>query len=297
MKFKYLIVFIYLFAALSAAAQKAAIAHESAVGKILAKAPWQKEKITKGVVWQHYHFPDLFGARQHVSVLDIDLNQKTLKVNIAYRDSLLLPTSTLAGGAGAIAAINGNYFHTEEGGSVCFLKVNGHILDTSRTDLTERLFLDQLDDIAFTVDASNKAGIMICPPAGWQSLKNIPTILSAGPVLMSEGKLVTPGPHSFNDSRYGRSGAGITLDNHFILITVDGNTSGSAGMTITEFARLFVSFGCVRAMNLDGGGSATMWIKGKPDKGVVSHPSDNKLFDHKGERAVANAIVVTVDNR
>jgi exopolysaccharide biosynthesis protein len=50
-------------------------------------------------------------------------------------------------------------------------------------------------------------------------------------------------------------------------------------------------------MNLDGGGSATMWIKGKPDKGVVSHPSDNKLFDHKGERAVANAIVVTVDNR
>jgi exopolysaccharide biosynthesis protein len=49
-------------------------------------------------------------------------------------------------------------------------------------------------------------------------------------------------------------------------------------------------------MNLDGGGSAAMWIKGKPHKGIVSHPSDNKAFDHLGERAIANAIVITMSN-
>jgi exopolysaccharide biosynthesis protein len=113
---------------------------------------------------------------------------------------------------------------------------------------------------------------------------------------MSQGNIVTPVPHSFNDSRYGRSGAGIAAANHLILITVDGNTSGSAGMTIPEFAQLFKVFGCVRAMNLDGGGSATMWIKGQPENGIVSHPSDNKTFDHKGERAVANAVVIVMNN-
>ena len=279
--------------ALSTNAQNAAVFAQEPTRNILTKAPWQKEVVAKGVVWQKRHFPELFGARQHVSVLDIDLNHKSLQVKIAYQDTLLLPTSTLAREAAAIAAINGNYFHTEKGGSVCFLKIDGNILDTSRTDLTERLFLDQLDDIALTMDATKKVDIVKCPPAGWKSLKNIPTILSAGPVLVWEGKVRMPVPHSFNDKRYGRSGAGITADNHLILITVDGNTTESAGMTIAEFARLFEALGCKRAMNLDGGGSATMWINGKPDKGVVSHPSDNKRFDHQGERAVANAVIIT----
>jgi hypothetical protein len=32
-----------------------------------------------------------------------------------------------------------------------------------------------------------------------------------------------------------------------------------------------------------------MWIA---EKGVVNYPCDNKKFDHEGERAVSNAIVV-----
>jgi exopolysaccharide biosynthesis protein len=46
--------------------------------------------------------------------------------------------------------------------------------------------------------------------------------------------------------------------------------------------------GCRDALNLDGGGSSTMVFDGN----IVNHPSDNKKFDHQGERVVANAIVV-----
>jgi exopolysaccharide biosynthesis protein len=49
---------------------------------------------------------------------------------------------------------------------------------------------------------------------------------------------------------------------------------------------------CVDALNLDGGGSSTMVIRGQPNNGVVNYPSDNKKFDHEGEREVANALVV-----
>ena len=47
--------------------------------------------------------------------------------------------------------------------------------------------------------------------------------------------------------------------------------------------------GCTEAINLDGGGSSTMYIK---DEGVINFPSDNKQHDHEGERPVSNAILV-----
>jgi len=45
-------------------------------------------------------------------------------------------------------------------------------------------------------------------------------------------------------------------------------------------------------MNLDGGGSSTLYVNGATETGVVNHPSDNKKFDHLGQRPVANIIYV-----
>ena len=45
-----------------------------------------------------------------------------------------------------------------------------------------------------------------------------------------------------------------------------------------------IRLGALDAVNLDGGGSATMWINGL---GVVNHPTDST-----GERPVSNAVVV-----
>jgi len=120
----------------------------------------------------------------------------------------------------------------------------------------------------------------------------MPTIISAGPPLILEGKTVKFISNTFNDKRFSRTGAGLTKNNHLLLITVDGNSEQSAGMTIAEFAQIFKAFNCINALNLDGGGSTTMWIKGEPDTGIVNHPTDNKKFDHYGERKIANAIIL-----
>ena len=45
-----------------------------------------------------------------------------------------------------------------------------------------------------------------------------------------------------------------------------------------------VCVGCVDAINLDGGGSTTMWTK---DKVIVNFPSDKT-----GERPVSNALLI-----
>jgi len=45
-----------------------------------------------------------------------------------------------------------------------------------------------------------------------------------------------------------------------------------------------LKLGCVDAINLDGGGSTTMWIH---QKGIVNFPSDKT-----GERPVSNALLI-----
>ena len=46
------------------------------------------------------------------------------------------------------------------------------------------------------------------------------------------------------------------------------------------------------AINLDGGGSTTLWITNYKDNGVVNFPTDNKKWDHEGERKVANVVLL-----
>ena len=255
-------------------------------------ADWNSKQVQENITWRSRYFTELFGSKQYINLLDIDLNDTSIKPFIAWQDTVLLTTHEMAEREKAVAAVNGNFFHTKNGGSVCFLKINGKIIDTSRTDLSDHLFLDELDDAAIIIDQKGKMGIISCPPAGWKSISQMPTIISAGPPLIIKGQTVKFIPHTFNDKKFSRTGAGLTKNNHLLLITVDGNSEQSAGMRIAEFAQIFKAFNCINAINLDGGGSTTMWIKGQPDSGIVSHPTDNKKFDHYGERKIANAIIL-----
>lgn len=99
-------------------------------------------------------------------------------------------------------------------------------------------------------------------------------------------KGITEGLSSkFVDSRHPRTGIGITKDKRkLFLIAIDGRQPGlSIGMTLKELAELFIKLDCYSSLNLDGGGSTTMWLNGK----VVNSPSDPT-----GERPVSDAILI-----
>lgn len=114
-------------------------------------------------------------------------------------------------------------------------------------------------------------------------------VLAGGPLLLWDGRTVASQPVGFNVTHHPRTALGVTEDEHLLLVTVDGRAPEAAGLTIRELAWVMQGLGCTSAMNLDGGGSTTMWVDGR---GVVSYPSDNEMYDHAGERAVANAVVV-----
>lgn len=89
--------------------------------------------------------------------------------------------------------------------------------------------------------------------------------------------------------RHPRTAIAKTADNHLLLITVDGRREDkSAGMTAKELTIFLKNwFKPQYALNLDGGGSTTMCVKGQGDPAthVVNYPTDNGQFDHAGERA------------
>ncbi|MBL8182090.1 MAG: phosphodiester glycosidase family protein [Blastocatellia bacterium] len=90
---------------------------------------------------------------------------------------------------------------------------------------------------------------------------------------------------SFVETRHPRTAVAKLKDGKFLMITVDGRSEDSAGIDLYDLAKLLLEFGATDAMNLDGGGSTTMFLDGK----VVNKPSDPT-----GERKVGDAILVTL---
>jgi hypothetical protein len=109
-------------------------------------------------------------------------------------------------------------------------------------------------------------------------------VVGGAPQLLASGRVVTDDNcGTYFCSRNPRSGIGYTEDGKILLVVVDGRSSSSIGVTPVGFAHVFKNLGATSALNLDGGGGATMWVKGK---GVVNVPSDGS------ERVVSNAVLV-----
>ncbi|HAB16892.1 MAG TPA: phosphodiester glycosidase family protein [Verrucomicrobiota bacterium] len=109
-------------------------------------------------------------------------------------------------------------------------------------------------------------------------LTGVTTAIGGGPTLVRNGKAMEWSGFLL---RHPRSAVGWNQDQIF-LVEVDGRQSQSVGMTFPELADFLVKLGCQNAMNLDGGGSATMWVFGQ----VMNSPSEGQ------ERPGANALVV-----
>ncbi|NOT47653.1 MAG: phosphodiester glycosidase family protein [Acidobacteria bacterium] len=90
---------------------------------------------------------------------------------------------------------------------------------------------------------------------------------------------------AFAETRHPRTAVAKLNDGKFLMITVDGRSESSGGISLQDLAEYLLSLGAVDAMNLDGGGSTTMFLDGK----VVNTPSDKE-----GERKIGDAILVTL---
>lgn len=150
------------------------------------------------------------------------------------------------------------------------------------TNALSRLRVRDRVDVLFTYATS-----LGTSPADWQRADDI---VSGAGLLLWRGREVAAwkeeqlSMQGFVNARHPRTLIGRDRDGDTWLVVVDGRQPGhSVGMSLPELTALSRRLGLVDALNLDGGGSTTMVVKGK----VVNRPSDPL-----GPRPVSDAIVV-----
>jgi exopolysaccharide biosynthesis protein len=124
-------------------------------------------------------------------------------------------------------------------------------------------------------------------------LEEAVTALGGGPIMIQGGRQQVFGNKAPNPKlpntikhiwdQHPRSALGWNRE-AFFLVAVDGRMPGwSEGWKIPELAEFMrKELGCTEAINLDGGGSTSLWFDGE----LRNHPADGE------ERPVANALLV-----
>lgn len=137
--------------------------------------------------------------------------------------------------------------------------------------------------------------------ASWQELAPDVggDVLQAGPMLVTAGRpMIHPGEdpegfsaeaHQFDSDitkgRYPRAALGLT-ESELIAVATEGRADAEAGLTMAELARAMAEFGAREAINLDGGGSASLVVGGA----LVNTPREEHGVELVGGREVATAL-------
>ena len=245
-------------------------AQTSADSLTIVSTQWETSVASDGIVHKRALIPSLYKGPQHINLIEIPANRK-LHYGIGVDESMVR-ISQLAPEHQALAAINGSFYNMQKGNSVCYLRLGKEVVDTTTT----QEFKLRVTGAVYT---HKKKG----------------SVLASGPLLMEDGKTSDWDmcDSSFVATKHPRSAIFTTKGKKTVLITVDGRSKGNAiGVSIPELAHLIRILGGEDALNLDGGGSTTLWMKEAPDNGVVNCPSDNGKFDHQGERRIPNIIYV-----
>jgi hypothetical protein len=124
-------------------------------------------------------------------------------------------------------------------------------------------------------------------------------LLQAGPMLVRDGVcLIEAGTDSegFSDGarqfdsdisagRHPRAALGVSMT-ELIAVVCDGRTETEAGLELGELARTMIELGATDAINLDGGGSATLVAGGE----LVNVPHEEHGMPIPGGRSVPTAL-------
>jgi hypothetical protein len=126
-------------------------------------------------------------------------------------------------------------------------------------------------------------------------------LLQAGPLLVADRQVAfvagqdaegfTAGARQFDsditDGRHPRAALAVT-DDRLLLIACDGRTDDESGMTLPELSAALMELGAIDALNLDGGGSASLVYDGR----LQNRPREKHGVDLFDGRAIVTAIVL-----
>lgn len=286
---------------------------------------WTVSTVAEGITYYAFEgLEPITNAKQRIYVTDIDLSTPTYAVKLGYYPSTTTASKVFREN-NALACINAGY----EAGSIWIRFENRNKSAIPNNFITSGnyqipqwkseagLYLDNDQDVQ--IEFTGK-GLDV---EGWRTTylaksKTVTNMITSAPMLIDNYKPVgvdfcknhpvqysscgeDPYVHQASKTNP-RTAIAKTEQNHVQFIVVDGRRDGvSRGISAAELTQfLEKNFKPQYALNLDGGGSSTMCVKGQGDATthVVNYPTDNMsskgkdgspqeasgVPDHAGER-------------
>ncbi|MFP5079273.1 phosphodiester glycosidase family protein [Pedobacter sp. JCM 36344] len=256
------------------------------------KTKWTKKaiKANSKLITHHFNDQNLFGSNQNISYIEVKNKKRSAVFVIGQELKILKPTSAFGLESNALAAINGTFFDVKNGGSVDLIKVDGSVVTQNRLGQGGNRSAHQQAAILIT---DGKLNIKKWDGStDWEVKERADNMMVTGPLMSINNMETFLDSGSFSVTRHPRTAVGLKPGGRVILLTVDGRNDNSSGMSLFELRKIMRWLGCTSSINLDGGGSSTLWVAGEGENGVVNYPTDNKKWDHTGERNVANTILL-----
>ena len=159
----------------------------------------------------------------------------------------------ICGENGGLLALNGSAFvddGSSEGGIISGLAIcSGTSLGTAMGATGDKRLELRQDDRMYVVDSADPVG------------EGTRDACEFGPALIVDGKNVTEGS-SWNTPQP-RAVIGQSDRLETMMVVIEGRLTDSMGCGIAPIAEKLLEYGCVQAMNLDGGTSAILYYKGQ----------------------------------
>ncbi len=241
---------------------------------IITDNSWQDENIAITIT-------EYYESDTAIYVADIVLSSaeylQTALAQSAYGRNVTEKTSEIAESAGAILAINGDYYGAQESGYVIR---NGVLYRSDGSSGQEDLVI--YSDGSFGIISEDEV-------TAEELLENgAMQTLSFGPALIVDGEISVSSGDEVGKAKASnpRTAIGIIDDLHYVFVVSDGRTDESAGLSLSELAEFMKGLGVQTAYNLDGGGSSTMYFNGE----IINNPtSDGKKIK---ERSVSDIVYI-----
>lgn len=227
----------------------------------------------------------LFDSQQCINIIKLPKTEiDTPKLSLVWGDPNLLPLTAMVDSSSWDVAINGGFFDVDRGGGVAYFEVSDSVINRRRWSKKKWRKPKKLVNGCVLVSYDGEIRIEQARSERYyrKSDKEV-TVMQTGPLLLLEGQKMRLPNMGFCRDRHPRSVLGYN-EEYIFLICIDGRQEGADGMSLEDVQTLLEYLGCQSAINLDGGGSSTLWMKGK---GIVNSPSDPV-----GPRPIANGIVL-----
>jgi exopolysaccharide biosynthesis protein len=236
---------------------------------------WTIHAVKPGVIYKTGQLA-LFGtAQRRIYILDVTLDaNNALGIGFSTTNTA---TVTMCNNYGAVAGVNTGYFPL--GSSTDkdpYIRINGSTVQAGHTNVPQIFTNSALiihNNVAavrkFTDSGKNLNLVAAAIPA-----TQAQNMIVCGPMLITSGAIENLDMSvGHNSSLTGRTGLGVTADGKRVFMVVVDTGGSVTGVNTLHLAKILQALGAVNAMNFDGGGSSTMFVKDQGDNGRVNYPT------------------------